>query len=94
MYALVSDCFALPEPEAPVKMVILRLGMRKLTFFRLFSRAPRISMCSYAMLQLTAFFTSARIFASLEAVNSLSAKATGHISPSSRLALSLKPNEA
>src|SRR2546425_1221088 len=45
-------------------------------------------------LQLTAFFTSAPIFASSAAVNSFSAKATGHTVPSSRFALSLKPNVA
>ncbi|HXM46136.1 MAG TPA: hypothetical protein VN924_33195 [Bryobacteraceae bacterium] len=39
----------LPEPETPVKIVILRLGMRSETFFRLFSRAPRISMYSWVM---------------------------------------------
>src|SRR3954471_10403200 len=33
-----------PEPETPVKMVICRFGMRSVTSFRLFSRAPRISM--------------------------------------------------
>src|ERR1051325_9642663 len=37
----------LPEPDTPVKMVILRLGMRSETFFKLFSRAPRISMYSW-----------------------------------------------
>jgi hypothetical protein len=42
--------------------------------------------------QLTAFFTSATILASSVAVNSFSAKATGHTVPSSRFALSLKPN--
>src|SRR3954453_6367216 len=44
--------------------------------------------------QLTAFFTSSTIFASSVAVNSLSAKATGHREPSSRFALSLKPKVA
>src|SRR5579859_1081497 len=44
--------------------------------------------------QLTAFFTSATILASSAAVNSFSAKAIGHIAPSSRCALSLKPNVA
>src|SRR6516162_5275798 len=44
--------------------------------------------------QLTAFFTSAAILASSAAVNSLSAKAVGHMAPSSRFALSLKPNVA
>src|SRR5271163_2245027 len=37
----------LPEPETPVKIVILRLGMRSEMFLRLFSRAPRISMYSW-----------------------------------------------
>src|SRR5205807_3585867 len=44
--------------------------------------------------QLTAFFTSAPILASSAAVNSFSAKATGHTVSSSRFALSLKPNVA
>jgi len=44
--------------------------------------------------QLTAFFTSAPIRASSAAVNFFSAKAVGRKSPSSRFALSLKPNVA
>jgi hypothetical protein len=32
----------LPEPETPVKTVILRFGISSETFLRLFSRAPRI----------------------------------------------------
>src|SRR5215471_7562230 len=44
--------------------------------------------------QLTAFFTSSPILASAAAVNSTSAKATGHRAPSSSFALSLKPNVA
>src|SRR6202011_4081011 len=36
----------LPEPDIPVKMVILRLGIFKVTSLRLFSRAPRISIYS------------------------------------------------
>jgi hypothetical protein len=44
--------------------------------------------------QLTAFFTSAAMLASTSAVNSVRAKATGHMAPSSRFALSLKPNVA
>ena len=44
--------------------------------------------------QLTAFFTSAPILASSAAVNFSSAKAVGHIAPSSRFAASLKPNDA
>ncbi len=42
--------------------------------------------------QLAAFLTSALIFASSAAVNSFSAKATGHMEPSSRFALSLNPS--
>ena len=42
--------------------------------------------------QLTALFTSAPILTSPAAVNSFSAKAVGHMSPSSRCALSLKPS--
>src|SRR6266545_3455222 len=45
-------------------------------------------------LQLTAFFTSAPILASSPVVNSFSAKEVGHMAPSSRFALSLKPNVA
>src|SRR6476469_7977107 len=44
--------------------------------------------------QLTAFFTSLRIFASSAAVSSVSAKAVGHMEPSSSFAASLKPNVA
>jgi len=44
--------------------------------------------------QLTAFFTSAPIIASSAAVNPFSAKEVGHMAPSSRFALSLKPNVA
>src|SRR5215213_4590920 len=44
--------------------------------------------------QLTACFTSALIVASSAAVNCLSAKEVGHMPPSSRFALSLKPNVA
>src|SRR5438874_3249811 len=44
--------------------------------------------------QLTAFFTRAPILASSMAVNSFSAKSTGHTVPSSSFALSLKPNVA
>src|SRR5215510_16057580 len=44
--------------------------------------------------QLTACSTSAAILASSAAVNSVSAKATGHRAPSSRCAASLKPSVA
>src|SRR5437870_4929130 len=44
--------------------------------------------------QLIAFFTSALILASSVGVNSFRAKTTGHMAPSSRFALSLKPNVA
>jgi hypothetical protein len=44
--------------------------------------------------QLTAFLTSAPILASSAAVNSVSAKEVGHMAPSSRFAVALKPNVA
>ena len=40
----------LPEPDTPVKIVIFLLGILRDTFFRLFSRAPLISMYSCAIL--------------------------------------------
>nr|WP_245742217.1 hypothetical protein [Fontibacillus panacisegetis] len=36
----------LPEPDTPVKIVIFRLGMRKDTFFRLFSLAAEMTINS------------------------------------------------
>src|SRR5215211_1098323 len=55
--AIVSNTIDdLPEPETPVKMVIFRLGMRNETFFKLFSRAPRISMYSWGMNSLLELF--------------------------------------
>src|SRR5712692_11502164 len=47
-----------------------------------------------SVLKLTAFFTSAAILASSATVNPFRAKAVGHMEPSSRFALSLKPNVA
>lgn len=44
--------------------------------------------------QLTAFFTSAAIFVSSAGVNFVTAKATGHMVPSSRFASCWKPNVA
>src|SRR6516225_9118111 len=44
--------------------------------------------------QLTAFFTSAPILASSAAVNSFSAKAVGHMAPSSSFATCMKPSVA
>jgi hypothetical protein len=44
--------------------------------------------------QFTACFTSAAILSSSAAVNSVSAKEVGHMAPSSRFAMSLKPNVA
>jgi hypothetical protein len=49
------------------------------------------SVASTACPQLTALFTSAAIRASSAAVNSFSANEVGHMAPSSRFALSLKP---
>src|ERR1700688_1790259 len=57
------------------------------------SFSARRSRCGFSA-QLTALFTSAPILASSAAVNSVSAKATGHVAPSSRFAASLKPNVA
>src|SRR5438874_9843968 len=54
--------------------------------------APRMQEKSFP--QRIAFFTSAPILASSVTVNSFSAKATGHMAPSSRFALSLNPNVA
>src|SRR5215510_3625264 len=48
--AIVSNTMDdLPEPDTPVKMVILRLGIRNETFFKLFSLVPRISIYSCGM---------------------------------------------
>src|SRR5258708_10200791 len=62
------------------------------------SQAPTVALACHARRsvspQLTAFFASAPILASPAAVNSFSAKAAGHMAPSSRFALSLKPNVA
>src|SRR5487761_143862 len=59
---------------------------------RLTFRGRRSCTCLHP--QLTAFFTSAAILASSTAVSLISAKAVGHMSPSSRFASSLKPNVA
>lgn len=55
---------------------------------------PRVGASGELSPQLAAFFTSVVIVASSAAVNSFSAKATGHRAPSSRFAASLKPNVA
>src|SRR5262245_11733451 len=44
-----------PEPETPVKIVILRFGMRRETLFKLFSRAPRISIYSWGISNLVGY---------------------------------------
>src|SRR5687767_7340506 len=52
--AIVSNTIDdLPEPETPVKMVIFRLGILKLTFLRLFSRAPCSSIYSWGIILLS-----------------------------------------
>jgi hypothetical protein len=56
--------------------------------------APRADSIGELSSQLTAFFTNAPILSSSMAVNSFSAKAVGHRAPSSRFAVSLKPNVA
>src|SRR6516165_5461316 len=40
----------LPDPDTPVKMVILRFGSWSDTSFKLFSRAPRTTICSCTIL--------------------------------------------
>src|SRR4029078_5189516 len=59
-----------------------------------FVPAHHVHPCYKISPQLTAFFTSAPILASSAAVNSFSAKAVGHMAPSSRFAVSLKPSVA
>src|ERR671934_2746454 len=59
-----------------------------------FQQPARAGLSGELSPQLAAFFTSAPILASSAAVNSFSAKAVGHMVPSSRFALSLKPNVA
>ena len=54
----------------------------------------RIRGDRWVQAQLTAFFTSAAILASSAAVNSVSAKAVGHMAPSSRFAATSKPKVA
>jgi hypothetical protein len=52
----------LPEPDTPVNMVIWRLGMRKDTFFKLFSRAPRIWIYSWNTISLLLYVFKADCF--------------------------------
>ena len=83
----------LPDPETPVNTVNRRFGMSRLTFRRLFSRAPRTWMApqSVASAQPTAFLTSSAIRASTFGVSFVTAKAFAHISPSSSFASGWKP---
>src|SRR5262249_12462636 len=57
-------------------------------------RAGSAAAAWFGVPQLTAFLTSAPILASSAAVHSFSAKAVGHMAPSSRFASSLKPSVA
>src|SRR5437867_7139692 len=57
-------------------------------------RADRRSRPVAGQFSDSAFFTSAAVLASSAAVNPFSAYAAGHMFPSSRFALSLKPNVA
>ncbi len=90
----------LPEPDTPVTTVSRRFGSSTLMSFRLFSRAPCTRIRSWlsagglAAVYLTAFFTRAVIFFSSAGVIFVSAKAVGHMFPSSRFAASLKPSSA
>src|SRR5215469_12413787 len=47
----------LPDPDTPVKIVILRFGMRNDTFFRLFSRALRIVIYSWDIIRSFSYLT-------------------------------------
>ena len=58
------------------------------------ARQPAPGLPTGSLFQLTAFFTSAPTLASSAAVNCVRAKAVGHVPPSSRCALSLKPSVA
>lgn len=55
---------------------------------------PGIPVHCDLLLYLTAFFTSALICSSTAGVNAVSPKAVGHMAPSSRFAVSLKPRVA
>src|SRR5215831_10523692 len=52
----------LPDPDTPVKIVILRFGMRNDTFFRLFSRAPRIVTYSWDTIRSFSYLTIPQTF--------------------------------
>src|ERR1700730_11359624 len=52
----------LPDPDTPVKIVILRFGMRNDTFFRLFSRAPRILIYSWDTIRSFSYLTNPQAF--------------------------------
>src|SRR5687768_2768252 len=52
----------LPEPDTPVKIVIFRLGIRSDTSFRLFSRAPRISMNSFMRASTVSAYGKAKLY--------------------------------
>src|SRR5439155_9950648 len=62
--------------------------------WRAWPRATRPQIPRELVSQLTALFTSAAIVVSSAAVNAFSAKAVGHMVPSSRFDLSLKPSVA
>src|SRR5438445_12987233 len=55
----------LPDPDTPVKIVILRFGIRNDTFLRLFSRAPRIAINSWDTLRSFSNFRQRRHRSSL-----------------------------
>src|SRR6266852_7981125 len=90
-----SDCL---HGISPQKLAILLRVVDSMSLF--FARKTCTSGAASAGAgvelspQLTAFFTSAPILASSAAVNSVRAKAVGHMAPSSRFALSLKPSVA
>src|SRR5262249_40282359 len=80
-----------PSSKNAVELDVLRSVVRNASL-----RQPILHMLRPVATQpqLTAFFTSAPILTSSAAPSSFSAKAVGHMWPSSRFALSLKPSVA
>jgi hypothetical protein len=79
------------ELSSPEHLFAPGLGDVKVEMLEEDARSVAIGLLSP---QLTAFFTRAPILASSAAVNSFSAKAVGHMAPSSRSAWCMKPNVA
>src|SRR5579875_2867091 len=89
----------LRSPQTPSSDGIFVGGSQNLEQLRKYARAFALSSrlrrrFLTAADQFTAFFTSAAIFASSAGVSSFTAKATGHMAPSSSFASCMKPNVA